>query len=86
MTRPTTFKDPSGEIRSIKDLTDLRTTKRWVISRKAWVVCAIKAGVITKEDALHWYNIYTYELDAWIKKYEADGEKALRTTKIKDYQ
>lgn len=84
MTHPTTFKDPSGEIRSIKDLIDLRTTKRWVVSRKAWVVCAIDAGVLTKENALDWYNLQSYELDNWIKSYRKKGQKALRTTKYKE--
>lgn len=61
-------------------------TRRWVIRRKAEVVAAVRAGVISLEDACRRYSLSAEEFLSWQKSIEKHGMRGLRTTRIKDYR
>ena len=61
-------------------------TKRWVVRRKAAVVAAVRAGVITVEEACRRYQLSEEEFLAWQHAFEAYGLPGLRTTRIKSYR
>jgi hypothetical protein len=61
-------------------------TKRWVVRRKAAVVVAVRAGVITLEEACRRYQLSEEEFLAWQRAFEAHGFPGLRTTRIQSYR
>jgi hypothetical protein len=61
-------------------------TKRWVVRRKAAVVMAVRAGVITLEEACRRYQLSEEEFLAWQRAFEARGFPGLRTTRIQNYR
>ena len=62
-------------------------TKRWVVRRKAAVVVAVRAGVITLEEACRRYQLFSEEeFLAWQRAFEAHGFSGLRTTRIQSYR
>ncbi|OUD08204.1 hypothetical protein BVC71_14680 [Marivivens niveibacter] len=76
---------PDGSFMTRADLPPA-TTRRWVASRKAAVVRAVAAGLITRETALRIYDISQEEFDAWVSAVANHGETALRTTAIQKYR
>ena len=60
-------------------------TKRWVARRKAAVVVAVRAGVITVEEACRRYQLSEEEFLAWQRAFEAHGFPGLHTTRIQTY-
>jgi len=62
------------------------STKRWVVRRKAAVVIAVRAGVITLEEACRRYQLSEEEFLAWQRAFEAHGFSGLRTTRIQSYR
>jgi hypothetical protein len=62
------------------------TTKRWVARRKAAVVAAVRAGVITVEEACSRYQLSDEEFFAWQRAFEAHGLPGLCATRIKYYR
>lgn len=61
-------------------------TARWVVSRKAAVVAAVRTGLITLDDALARYSISVDEFMCWKRLLDDYGIKGLRTTRIKEYR
>jgi len=61
-------------------------TQRWVVRRKAAVVAAVRAGVITLEEARRRYQLSEEKFLAWQRAFEAYGLPGLRTTRIKNYR
>jgi len=61
-------------------------TKRWVVRRKAAVVAAVRAGVITLEEACRRYELSEEEFLAWQRAFETYGLRGLRTTRIQNYR
>jgi hypothetical protein len=61
-------------------------TKRWVVRRKAAVVAAVRAGVITVHEACRRYQLSEEEFFAWQRAFDAYGLRALRTTRIQSYR
>jgi hypothetical protein len=61
-------------------------TKRWVVRRKAAVVAAVRAGVITLEEACRRYELSEDEFLAWQRAFEVYGLPGLRTTRIQSYR
>lgn len=61
-------------------------TKRWVASRKARVVLAVSAGLITKGEACKMYNLSEEEFDGWLSAIKSHGVSALKVTKLKKYR
>ena len=76
---------PNGTIMTRADLPD-PSTRRWVASRKAAVVRAISADLISREDALKQYELSEEELDAWHVAVSHHGEVALKATMIQRYR
>ena len=54
--------------------------------RKAAVVAAVRAGMITVEEACRRYQLSEEEFLAWQRAFEAYGLPGLRTTRIKNYR
>jgi hypothetical protein len=61
-------------------------TKRWVVSRKAIVVDAVRKGLITLSDVCARYNLSEEEIRSWMKLSERGGSRALRVTRLQDYR
>ena len=76
---------PDGTIMTRADLPDPKT-RRWVASRKAAVVRAVGAGLISRAEALRTYCLSDEELDSWSGAVERHGEVALRATALQRYR
>ena len=61
-------------------------TTRWVVRRKAAVVAAVRAGVITVEEACRRYQLSEEEFVSWHQAFEAFGLRGLRATRIQLYR
>ena len=72
---------PDGSVMTRADLPD-PDTRRWVASRKAAVVRAVSAGLITRKDALAAYGLSEEELQAWHATVERFGETGLKATSV----
>lgn len=74
-----------GNVSSLESLppTD---TKRWVIRRKAEVVAAVRAGIISLEDACKRYTLSVEEFLSWQRLVDSHGLPGLRVTRLQDYR
>jgi hypothetical protein len=74
-----------GSVASLESLppTD---TKRWVIRRKAEVVAAVRAGIISLEDACKRYTLSVEEFLSWQRLVDSHGLPGLRVTRLQDYR
>lgn len=61
-------------------------TSRWVASRKARVVQAVEAGLITVETACEIYGLSGEELQSWLAAARAHGADALKATNVQRYR
>ena len=61
-------------------------TKRWVIRRKAQVVVAVKAGLLSLDDACRRYTLTVEEFLAWQRAIESFGPAGLRATRVQQYR
>lgn len=59
-------------------------TKRWVVRRKAEVVAAVDAGLLTLDEALERYGISMETFTIWKQKISKGGLPALRETRVQD--
>ena len=57
-------------------------TVRWVANKKAILVRAVRAGIISREAALERYNMEEKELAIWEKEFATYGANGLMATKI----
>lgn len=85
MDGPRVVRLPDGSTLSRADLPP-RDTVRWVASRKAVVIKAIKHDLITREEALARWSLSDEELDAWFQAVSRHGEAALRATSLQRYR
>ena len=76
---------PDGTILSRSDLPSVNT-KRWVARRKATLVTAVAAGMLSREEALEMYGISSEEFESWIRAMTSHGRSGLRVTKIQEYR
>ena len=83
--RPDSVIGPAGKPLRIEDLPS-PTTKRWVVRRKAEVVTAVRAGLLTLEEACDRYNLSVEEFLSWQTLIDKHGVRGLRTTKLKEYR
>jgi hypothetical protein len=74
-----------GSVSSIESLPP-KDTKRWVIRRKAEVVAAVRAGVISLEDACKRYTLSVEEFLSWQRLVDSHGLPGLRVTRLQDYR
>src|SRR3546814_12655574 len=72
---------PAGKPLSLDDLPP-PSTKRWVIRRKAEVVTAVRAGLLTLEEACQRYNPSVAEFMSWQRLLDKHGITALRPTPL----
>lgn len=61
-------------------------TQRWVASRKAAVVRAVAAGLLSTEEAMAIYDLSEEELESWTQAVSMHGEAALRATRLQKYR
>lgn len=61
-------------------------TRRWVASRKAAVVRAVGAGLLSRKEALENYALSDDEFSEWETAVEAHGEAALKATALQRYR
>lgn len=61
-------------------------TRRWVARRKAEVVTAVRAGVLSFEDACRRYGLSAEELMAWERALDRHGVEALRVTRLQKFR
>src|SRR5258706_15736517 len=60
--------------------------KRWVIRRKAEVVAAVRAGILSIDEACERYTLSVEEFLSWQRSIDRHGLRGLRTTRIQDYR
>lgn len=82
---PRTVTLPDGSVMSRADLPPVNTT-RWVASRKAAVIKAVAARLITRQEACQLYSLSEEELESWMHAVQKHGEKALKATTLKRYR
>jgi hypothetical protein len=61
-------------------------TRRWVSRRKAEVVAAVRAGLLTLEEACERYNLSVEEFLSWQRLIDSHGVRGLRATRLQDYR
>ncbi len=61
-------------------------TKRWVIRRKAEVVAAVRAGLLSLEEACARYTLSVEEFLSWQRLVDSHGLPGLRVTRLQDYR
>ena len=76
---------PLGERLTLDKLPSPKT-RRWVIRRKAEVVCAVAGQLLTRDEAVRRYNISEDEFEAWRHSVVRLGLRGLRSTRIQHYR
>ncbi len=76
---------PDGRIMTRADLPP-KDTRRWVASRKAAVVRAVAAGLLSRAVALETYGLSEDEFNAWEQAVIDHGEGALKATALQKYR
>jgi hypothetical protein len=76
---------PDGQVLTLSSLPKTNTT-RWVTSRKAQVIAAIKGGLLTLEEASARYQLTLDELSDWQTSLEQHGARGLRATFVQQYR
>jgi len=76
---------PDGSIMTRADLPS-PTTRRWVASRKAAVVKAVHAELLSREEALKMYSLSEDEFESWENAVKIHGIDALKTTSLQRYR
>ena len=76
---------PDGKMLTLNDLPP-PNTQRWVARRKAEVVTAVRAGLLSLEDACRRYNLSTEEFLGWEAAIDKHGLGGLRVTRIQDFR
>lgn len=61
-------------------------TKRWVARRKAQVVYAVQAGIISLTEACETYSLSVEEFLCWQRAIERNGVPGLRATRVQKYR
>ncbi len=61
-------------------------TKRWVISRKAAVVAAVKNEAIALDEVCRRYDISAEEFLTWQEMIEKHGVRGLRVTRLQEFR
>ena len=61
-------------------------TRRWVASRKAAVVKAVRFGLLSEKQALDRYGLSSEELSEWMRAVACHGEEALKATLVQRFR
>lgn len=81
---PRTVALPDGTILTLADLPEVGT--RWVASRKAVVVAAVRHGLIPREEVVRRYGLSDEEFDSWQAAVERFGRDALKITQLQKFK
>ncbi|SEW10800.1 Protein of unknown function [Cognatiyoonia koreensis] len=76
---------PDGSVMTRADLPPANI-KRWVASRKAAVITAVHAGLLTRKAALEMYALSEEEFTEWEGAVREHGVDALKTTSLQRYR
>jgi hypothetical protein len=76
---------PDGTVMTRADLPEAGVV-RWVASRKAAVVKAVRHGLVPRAEVIERYGISGEELDAWVEAVDRHGESALKATAVQRYR
>jgi hypothetical protein len=76
---------PDGSVLTLANLPS-PDAQRWVASRKAIVVAAVRGGLLSMSDACARYRLTTEEFLSWQTHVDRDGLQGLRTTRIQEYR
>jgi hypothetical protein len=82
---PRTVTLPDGSTMSRADLPPI-DTRRWVASRKAAVVKAVAAGLISDTEALERYALSPEEFESWKQAVREHGIAGLKITAMKRFR
>jgi hypothetical protein len=82
---PRTVTLPDGSTMSRADLPPV-DTYRWVASRKAAVVKAVAAGLISEKEALERYALSPEEFESWKRAVRDHGIAGLKITALKQFR
>ena len=83
--KPNGVTGPTGKPLTFENLPP-PNTKRWVISRKAEVVIAVRNGLIGFAEACERYRLSAEELLNWEQLIAAHGMRGLRVTQLQEYR
>lgn len=61
-------------------------TQRWIARRKAEVVAAVNAGLLTLDDACARWGLTVEELMSWQRGFSRHGVPGLRSTRAQVYR
>ncbi len=75
---------PYGDVMTLADLPP-PDIKRWVASRKAQIVLAVRAGMISRDEALARYNLSSEEFSDWERRFQRGGLHGLKVTRLRQY-
>lgn len=82
---PNFVNPPDGSVLTRGDLPPANT-RRWVIRRKATVVMAVSAGLLSLEEACDMYDLSEEEFILWQSALLEPGRRGLRGTHLKKYR
>jgi hypothetical protein len=72
---------PGGRVLTVQDLPPVHGA-RWVTSRKADLVAAVRGGLISLEAACTRYRLSVEEFQAWQRMIDRSGMSGLRATYV----
>ena len=76
---------PDGQALTLPDLPPPET-RRWVTTRKAQVVAAVRGGLLTLGEACERYSLSVEEFLSWQHALERFGIAGLRATHAQEYR
>jgi hypothetical protein len=76
---------PGGGVLTLADL-PAPDTRRWVVSRKAQVVAAVRGGLLSLEEACDRYRLTFEEFMSWQQSIDRNGLAGLRVTHLQEYR
>ena len=82
--RPAYVIGPDGQALTLDNLPPVGT-QRWVLSRKAAVVAAVRGDLLSMDEACRRYNLTMDELTGWMRAMERSGFAGLRATRSQQY-
>ena len=83
--RPRTVMGPNGAVLSMETLPPPET-RRWVARRKAEVVTAVRAGLMTFDEACKRYGLTAEEFSSWERAIDRHGLGGLRVTRLQEFR
>ncbi len=82
---PVSVKLPDGTRLTRSDL-PTKDTRRWVARRKATVVLAVNAGLVSLDEVCGMYDLSKEEFTSWESALLKHGRSGLRITHLKKYR